>query len=104
VRVSCPPHRTRVYDGTSRPQQAHGANHSVDEIRKYLNADSLPTSRSPAWFRRPAWQGSVLHACYDGDYRCLTIRRRTSHVMERRRPRGRLRGAQTKEEMQIKLL
>jgi amidophosphoribosyltransferase len=57
VLVSCPPHMNPCVYGIDFPDRSKlmAANHSLDEIRKYLNADSLGIILSrTAWSRPPA--------------------------------------------------
>ena len=81
VTVSCPPHQNPCVYGIDFPDRSKlmAANHSVDEIRKYLNADSLhylsqagmvkATGRRRSHFAWPATTGNIP---------CLTIRCWTS--------------------------
>ena len=64
VLVSCPPHMNPCVYGIDFPDRSKlmAANHSVDEIRKYLNADSLHYLSQAGMVEgdRPA-EGGILH-------------------------------------------
>jgi amidophosphoribosyltransferase len=71
VAVSCPPHTNPCVYGIDFPDRTKlmAANNSVDEIRKYLNADSLHYLSQAGMIKatgRPA--NSFCMACYDGKY------------------------------------
>ena len=72
VLVSCPPHMNPCVYGIDFPDRSKlmAANHSLDEIRKYLNADSLALSvRRRAWSRATGLpEESFCMACYNGKY------------------------------------
>jgi amidophosphoribosyltransferase len=78
----------------------------VDEIRKYLNADSLAyLSQSGMVKATGLGQESFCMACYDGNYPVPFDPKADKHIMERRRSRVEGFGeALAKDEMQIKLL
>src|SRR5678816_1313478 len=91
VLVSCPPHMNPCVYGIDFPDRTKlmAANHSLEEIRKYLNADSLHYLSQEGMIRatgRPA--DSFCMACYDGKYPVsfdpgvdkLTIERRNGRV------------------------
>jgi len=91
VLVSCPPHMHPCVYGIDFPDRTKlmAANHSLEEIRKYLNADSLHYLSQEGMIRatgRPA--DSFCMACYDGKYPVsfdpgvdkLTIERRNGRV------------------------
>jgi amidophosphoribosyltransferase len=82
------------------------ANYSVDEIRKYLNADSLAyLSQSGMVNATGLGKESFCMACYDGCYPVPYNPKADKHIMERRRARVESLGeVLVKEEMQIKLL
>jgi amidophosphoribosyltransferase len=108
VRVSCPPHMNPCVYGIDFPDRNKlmAANYSVDEIRKYLNADSL-AYLSQAGMVKATGLGkeSFCMACYDGNYPVPYDPKADKHIMERRRARVEGFGeALAKEEMQIKLL
>ncbi len=108
VRVSCPPHMNPCVYGIDFPDRNKlmAANYSVDEIRKYLNADSLAyLSQSGMVKATGLGKESFCMACYDGNYPVPYDPKADKHIMERRRARVEGFGeALAKEEMQIKLL
>jgi amidophosphoribosyltransferase len=82
------------------------ANHSVDEIRKYLNADSLHYLSQAGMVKatgKPA--ESFCLACYDGHYPVPYDPVLDKHIIERRRRQAQTLGeAVAKDSEQIKLL
>jgi amidophosphoribosyltransferase len=71
LRISCPPTKSPCFYGVDTPSKAEliAANHSTEEIRKYVEADSLaylPIST----LRRAVNDENVdfCYACYTGDY------------------------------------
>jgi amidophosphoribosyltransferase len=108
VRVSCPPHMHPCVYGIDFPDRKNlmAANYSIDEIRRYLNADSL-AYLSQAGMVQATGLGkeSFCMACYDGQYPVPYDPKLEKHIMERRRARVEgLSEALAKEELQIKLL
>jgi amidophosphoribosyltransferase len=78
MRISCPPTISPCFYGVDTPSKKDliAANHSVEEIRKYIEADSLAylslvglahscTIGEPVDGLSPA---SFCTACYTGDY------------------------------------
>ena len=108
VRVSCPPHMNPCVYGIDFPDRSKlmAANYTTDEIRKYLNADSLAYLSRDGMVQAtglPA-EGFCM-ACYDGNYPVPYDPALDKHIMERRRARVESLGeALTKEERQPKLL
>jgi amidophosphoribosyltransferase len=108
VRVSCPPHRHPCVYGIDFPDRSKlmAANYSLEEIQKYLNADSL------AYLSQEGMVGATglpaeqfCMACYDGNYPVAYDPEVDKHSIERRHGRvGGLAEALAKEELQIKLL
>jgi amidophosphoribosyltransferase len=108
VRVSCPPHMHPCVYGIDFPDRNKlmAANYSIDEIRKYLNADSLAyLSQSGMVEATGLGKEAFCMACYDGAYPVPYDPKMDKHIMERRRARveGLAEGV-TKEERQFKLL
>jgi amidophosphoribosyltransferase len=108
VLVSCPPHMNPCVYGIDFPDRSKlmAANHTVDEIRRYLNADSLAYLSQAGMVRatgQPA--DSFCLACYNGQYPVPYDPKADKHIMERRRARieGLTEGLE-KEKMQITLL
>jgi amidophosphoribosyltransferase len=91
VLVSCPPHVHPCVYGIDFPERSKlmAANHTHDEIRQFLNADSLgylSLDGMIAATGRPA-EGFCL-ACYTGDYPVPFDARADKLHMERRKNRG----------------
>jgi amidophosphoribosyltransferase len=108
VRVSCPPHMHPCVYGIDFPDRKNlmAANYSIDEIRKYLNADSLAYLSQAGMVKATGLdKESFCMACYDGEYPVPYDPKLEKHIMERRRARVEgLSEALVKEELQIKLL
>ena len=108
VRVSCPPHMNPCVYGIDFPDRNKlmAANYSVDEICKYLNADSLAYLSEAGMVKATGLpKESFCMACYDGNYPVAYDPKLEKNIMERRR--SRVEGiAETlaKEERQAKLL
>lgn len=82
------------------------ANYSIDEIRKYLNADSLHYLSQEGMVRATGLpRNSFCMACYDGDYPVAYDPSVDKQIMERRRSRIEGLGETiAKDQAQIKLL
>ncbi len=108
VRVSCPPHMHPCVYGIDFPDRNKlmAANYTIDDIRKYLNADSLAYLSQDGMIQATGLGKSAFcMACYDGDYPVPYDPKVDKHIMERRRARVEgLAEALAKEEKQIKLL
>src|SRR5437899_1387682 len=108
VRVSCPPHRNPCVYGIDFPDRSKlmAANHSLEEICRYLNADSLAYLSQQGMVKATGLPAeSVCMACYDGDYPVPYDPMADKHIMERRRARVEtLSEALVKEELQPRLL
>jgi amidophosphoribosyltransferase len=108
VLVSCPPHMYPCVYGIDFPDRSKlmAANHSVDEIRKYLNADSLHYLSHAGLVKATGLPAnSFCMACYDGNYPVQYDPTIDKHIIERRN--GRLPTVSEsieKERAQIKLL
>ena len=108
VLVSCPPHMYPCVYGIDFPDRSKlmAANHSVDEIRKYLNADSLHYLSHAGLVKATGLPAnSFCMACYDGNYPVSYDPTIDKHIIERRN--GRLPTVSEsieKERAQIKLL
>jgi amidophosphoribosyltransferase len=108
VRVSCPPHMNPCVYGIDFPDRSKlmAANYTIDEIRKYLNADSL-AYLSPAGMVAATGlpKENFCMACYDGNYPVPYDPMVDKFIMERRRNRVESLGeALAKEEQQPRLL
>jgi amidophosphoribosyltransferase len=90
VRVSCPPHMHPCVYGIDFPDRSKlmAANHSVETIRDYLNADSLhylSTEGMVAATGLP--KESFCLACWDGNYPVPYDPATDKEIIERRRSR-----------------
>ncbi|MGA2176143.1 MAG: amidophosphoribosyltransferase [Verrucomicrobiota bacterium] len=108
VLVSCPPHMNPCVYGIDFPDRRKlmAANHTVDEIRRYLSADSLAYLSEAGMVRATGLPAdSFCMACYNGKYPAPYDPQVDKHIMERRRARieGLTEGLE-KEKMQITLL
>jgi amidophosphoribosyltransferase len=108
VLVSCPPHMHPCVYGIDFPDRNKlmAANHSLEEIRRYLNADSLHYL-SPEGMVRATGQpkSAFCMACYNGKYPVPYDPTIDKLIMERRN--GQLptfADAVAKERAQIRLL
>ncbi len=108
VLVSCPPHMHPCVYGIDFPDRTKlmAANYSLDEIRAYLNADSLAYLSADGMVKATNLpKSNFCMACYDGDYPVKYDPLVDKHIMERRRARVQGLGeALQKEEMQPRLL
>jgi amidophosphoribosyltransferase len=108
VLVSCPPHRNPCVYGIDFPDRSKlmAANYSLDEIRAYINADSLAYLSQKGLVKATGLPAeSFCMACYDGDYPVAYDPVVDKHIMERRRARVEsLSEALAKEELQPRLL
>jgi amidophosphoribosyltransferase len=81
------------------------ANHSIDEIRKYLNADSLAYLSQAGMVQATGLPASAFcMACYDGQYPVPYDPKLEKNIMERRQARVEGLGETGAQELQIKLL
>jgi amidophosphoribosyltransferase len=108
VLVSCPPHMNPCVYGIDFPDRSKlmAANHSIDEIRRYLNADSLAYLSKEGMVKATGLpRDSFCMACYDGNYPVPYDPMIDKHIIERRRTRAEgLVEALAHDEKQIKLL
>jgi amidophosphoribosyltransferase len=108
VMVSCPPHMNPCVYGIDFPDRSKlmAANHSLDEIRRYLNADSLHYLSQDGMVKATGLpKESFCLACYDGKYPVPYDPVLDKHIIERRRRMTQTLGeAMEKESEQIKLL
>ena len=108
VLVSCPPHMNPCVYGIDFPDRSKlmAANYSLEEIRKYLNADSLYYLSQEGMVGATGLpRDSFCMACYDGRYPVAYDPAVDKHIIERRN--GSLASfadAVAKEKAQIKLL
>lgn len=108
VLVSCPPHMHPCVYGIDFPDRTKlmAANHTQDEIRKYLNADSLGYLSLKGMVKATGHSKNFFcMACYNGDYPVAYDPLVDKHIMERRRSRTDTLGASlNKDQLQQKLL
>jgi amidophosphoribosyltransferase len=108
VLVSCPPHMNPCVYGIDFPDRSKlmAANHSKEEIRKYLNADSLHYLSQDGMIRATGLPAnSFCMACYDGNYPVHYDPTLDKHIIESRKRRvASLAEAVAQEKAQIDLL
>ena len=88
VAVSCPPHMNPCVYGIDFPDRSQlmAANNTVDEIRKYLNADSLHYLSLEGMVAATGQQRDAFClACYNGKYPVPYDPLLDKHIIERRR-------------------
>ncbi|MBV9463319.1 MAG: amidophosphoribosyltransferase [Verrucomicrobiae bacterium] len=91
VRVSCPPHRFSCHYGIDFPTRKEllANQHSLDEIRRYLGADSIGYLSLDGMIRAAGKPASTFcTACYTGDYPVPFDRELDKFIMEKRKTRG----------------
>ena len=108
VLVSCQPHMHPCVYGIDFPDRTKlmAANHSIDEIRKYLNADSLGYLSQKGMIKATGLPStSFCMACFNGDYPVKYDPNLDKEIIERRRARsGGIADALAAEALQPKLL
>ena len=90
VMVSCPPHQHPCVYGIDFPQREKlmAARYSLEQIRDYLNADSLAYLSQEGMVEATGLSpDSFCMACYDGDYPVPYDASLDKHIMESRRAR-----------------
>lgn len=108
VLVSCPPHMNPCVYGIDFPDRSKlmAANYSKEEIRKYLNADSLHYLSQDGMVKATGLpRDGFCMACYDGNYPVAYDSKLEKNIMERRRARVESLGESVaKDELQTRLL
>jgi amidophosphoribosyltransferase len=108
VLVSCPPHMNPCVYGIDFPDRSKlmAANHSLEEIRKYLNADSLHYLSQDGMVAATGLpKNNFCMACYDGNYPVPYDPLLDKNIIERRNGRTPSLGETlAQEKAQIKLL
>jgi amidophosphoribosyltransferase len=108
VMVSCPPHRHPCVYGIDFPDRKKllAANHSLEEIRQFLGANSLSYLSEEGMVKATGLsKSSFCMACYDGRYPVRYDPLADKHIMERRSALAQgLGGELDREELQTKLL
>jgi amidophosphoribosyltransferase len=90
VLVSCPPHMNPCFYGIDFPDRNKlmAANYPLDEIRRYLNADSLAYLSKKGLVKATGLPlESFCMACFDGKYPVAYDPSSDKHIIERRRGR-----------------
>ena len=90
VLVSCPPHMHPCVYGIDFPDRSKlmAANYSLEEIRKYLNADSLHYLSQEGMVKATGLPANrFCMACYDGNYPVPYDPSVDKHIIERRNGR-----------------
>ncbi len=88
MRVSCPPHQWPCAYGIDFPtrKELMAANHSLDEIRDYLGADSLGYLSLDGMIAATGLPANEFcTACYTGQYPCGIESEMDKFIMEQRR-------------------
>ncbi len=91
VLVSCPPHMNPCVYGIDFPERSKlmAATNTLDEIRRFLNADSLGYLSLDGMVTATGHpRNSFCLACYDGNYPVPYDPTMDKHIIERRRARG----------------
>lgn len=108
VLVSCPPHMNPCVYGIDFPDRSKlmAATNTIEEIRKYLNADSLGyLSQDGLVAATGLPRNNFCMACYDGNYPVAYDQTLDKHIIERRRAKHESLGqALLTDRGQIKLL
>ncbi|MFN7140682.1 MAG: amidophosphoribosyltransferase [Limisphaerales bacterium] len=108
VLVSCPPHMHPCVYGIDFPDRSKlmAANCTVDDIRRYLNADSLHYLSQEGMVRATGLKKEAFcMACYDGNYPVAYDPMVDKEIMERRRSQHEgLADNLSREQAQAKLL
>jgi amidophosphoribosyltransferase len=108
VMVSCPPHMNPCVYGIDFPDRTKlmAASHSLEEIRKFLGADSLSYLSKEGLVKATGLpKDNFCMACYDGDYPVPYDPMVDKHIMERRKLEAEGLGEElAREELQTKLL
>ena len=90
VMVSCPPHMHPCVYGIDFPDRNKlmAANHTLEEIRKYINADSLHYLSQEGMIKATGLgRDHFCMACYDGNYPVAYDPAMNKHIIERRNGR-----------------
>jgi amidophosphoribosyltransferase len=91
VLVSCPPHRHPCVYGIDFPDRSKlmAANMELEEIRRYLNADSLHYLSQNGMVKATGLdKNRFCMACYDGNYPVAFDPTLDKHIIERRHGRA----------------
>jgi len=90
MRISCPPHRHACHYGIDfpDPEKLIANQHTLEEIREYLGADSIGYLDIPGMVRATGLpENSFCLACFNGDYPVPFDPTLDKFIMERRKQR-----------------
>jgi len=90
MRISCPPHRHACHYGIDfpDPEKLIANQHTLDEIRDYLEADSIGYLDVPGMVRATGLpENHFCLACFNGDYPVPVDPTLDKYIMERRKQR-----------------
>lgn len=107
IRVSCPPHRHPCHYGIDFPTRKEliASEHSIEEIQKYLGADSIGYLSLEGMIRATGHPATrFCMACYTGDYPVPFETDLDKFVMEKRRTPRQPLAADVVEDAQQRLL
>jgi amidophosphoribosyltransferase len=107
VLISCPPHINPCVYGIDFPERNKlmAATNTLDEIRQFLNADSLGYLSQDGMVAATGLpKESFCMACYDGNYPVPYDPNVDKHIMERRRARVRSFASEVEVESRQQLL
>jgi amidophosphoribosyltransferase len=93
MRISCPPHRFACYYGIDFPDPKNllANQNTLDEIRQYLEADSIGYLNTEGMIRATGLpKENFCLACFNGEYPVATDPKLDKHIMERRQMRSQL--------------
>jgi len=91
MRISCPPHKNACHYGIDfpDPEKLIANQHTMDEIRDYLGADSIGYLDVPGMVRATEQEESKFClACFNGQYPVPVDPKLDKFIMERRANRG----------------
>lgn len=106
VRVSCPPHRHPCVYGIDFPDESQlmAANHTIEEIRDFLHADSLAYLSLEGMVKATGQPiDSFCLACFNGDYPVKYDRHIEKLILERRQQKEGISWTLLPDQRQIKL-
>jgi amidophosphoribosyltransferase len=91
MRISCPPHKHACHYGIDFPNPSDllANKYSLDQIRKYLGADSIGYLDTAGMVRATQHpEANFCMACFNGDYPVPVDPKLDKFIMERRRKRS----------------
>ncbi len=106
VRVSCPPHRHPCVYGIDFPDESQlmAAKYSIEEIRKFLHADSLAYLSIDGMVKATGHpKDSFCLACFDGNYPVPFDPHLDKSILERRKQKNGITYMLSPDQHQIKL-